>query len=74
MVAQVILWSASLYAAVGILFAAYFVTVGCGRMDPAARGTPIGVRLLLFPGAAALWPVLFAKCARGRGSSSASSH
>ena len=74
MPAQVIPWVVAAYAAIGIVFAAYFVTAGCGRIDPTARGAPIGVRLLLLPGAAALWPLLLYKCIRGMGSVPVSSH
>jgi len=51
------------YIGLGLLFALAFVTVGAPRLDPAARGMPVGVRLLLLPGAAALWPVLLWKWA-----------
>jgi hypothetical protein len=74
MIADLILWTAAGYAALGLAFAAYFVTVASGRLDPAARGTPVGVRLLLVPGAAALWPLLLRKCVRGMGGPPKPSH
>ncbi len=46
------------YAGIGVLFAVAFVTIGAGRLDPNAVGGPIGFRLLILPGAAALWPYL----------------
>ncbi len=46
------------YAVVGFLFAVVFVTIGVARIDDAARSPTFGFRLLIFPGAAALWPVL----------------
>jgi membrane protein implicated in regulation of membrane protease activity len=46
------------YGALGVLFALAFVTVGVGRVDPAARGATRGFRLLIFPGVVALWPLL----------------
>jgi hypothetical protein len=49
------------YAAAGVLFATAFVTVGVGRIDPAARGAPLGFRVLIFPASAALWPLLVIK-------------
>lgn len=63
-VAQVILAALGLYALLGLAFATVFVAVGIGRIDPAARGASLAVRLLLFPGSAALWPVLLARWAR----------
>jgi hypothetical protein len=47
-----------LYLAAGLVFAAWFVTAGVGRISPAARGTGWGFRLLIVPGSAALWPLL----------------
>jgi len=46
------------YAALGVLFALAFVTKGIGRIDPVAKGTRAGFRLIVFPGTAALWPLL----------------
>ncbi len=45
------------YAVVGLLFGAAFVTVGVDRVDPVAKGSAVGFRLLILPGVAALWPV-----------------
>lgn len=49
------------YAGVGAAIGAAFVLFGAGRVDPAARGASWGVRLLLWPGAAALWPWIIAR-------------
>lgn len=49
------------YAGIGLVFALAFVAVGAAHIDPAARGMPWSVRLLLLPGAAALWPLLCIK-------------
>jgi hypothetical protein len=57
-VAQTILIIVAAYAVVGVLFAVPFVAFGAGRIDPAARSTPLGFRLLILPGAAALWPLM----------------
>jgi hypothetical protein len=54
------------YATLGALFAAVFVTRGVGRIDHAAAGAPLSFRLLIFPGVAALWPLMLAKWARAR--------
>ncbi|MFM1855683.1 MAG: hypothetical protein RLZ83_992 [Pseudomonadota bacterium] len=54
------------YLGLGFLFALAFVTWGAPRLDPAARGMPASVRLLLIPGAAALWPLLLWKWAARR--------
>ena len=55
----------ALYAGAGVLFALWFVSTAIHRMDPAAAGSSLAFRLLMFPGAAALWPFLLARY-RGR--------
>ena len=55
------------YAAFGLLFAAVFVTWGIGRIDPAAKGSGIGFRLIVLPGVVALWPLLLKRWIRARG-------
>lgn len=54
--AQIVLLVALAYAVCGLLLAVPFVTFGVGRIDEAARGAPAGFRLLILPGAVALWP------------------
>ncbi len=54
------------YLAVGAAFAAAFVWRGAGRLDANARGASWGFRILILPGAAALWPILLAAWARRR--------
>ena len=46
------------YLAVSALFALPFVLFGAARVDPAARGGTWGFRVLILPGAVALWPLL----------------
>jgi len=55
-----------LYALLGALFALGFVTVGVQRIDPAAKGSGVGFRLLIFPGSVALWPLLLKRWAGGQ--------
>jgi hypothetical protein len=69
-VAQTILAVAAAYLACGFVFGVAFVTVGVGRVDPDARGTSVGFRLLILPGTTALWPLLakrWAAASRGGG-------
>jgi hypothetical protein len=44
----------ALYAAIGLLTALAFVVSGVTRVQPA--GVSLGARILILPGAAALWP------------------
>ena len=65
-VAQWIVNLAMAYAAIGLLFAVIFVVIGVERIDASAKGAPIFFRLLILPGAAALWPVLLGRWLRGQ--------
>lgn len=65
---NLLLLAVALYALLGVVFGLVFVTAGVSRVDSAAKGGPIGFRLLIFPGSAALWPVLLVKWLRaGKG-------
>ncbi len=56
--AQLFVGLLSVYALAGIIFAAAFVIVGIGRVDPVAQHAPWGFRLIILPGAAVFWPLL----------------
>lgn len=58
--AQIISIILAAYFSAGILFALWFVTFRIGDFDPAARGTGIFFRFLIFFGAAAMWIVIAA--------------
>jgi len=49
------------YTGIGLLFAIAFLTVGISQVDPDSKGSGIGFRLIILPGVAALWPVLFTR-------------
>jgi hypothetical protein len=65
-VAEGIVAAAELYALAGAVFALWFVTKGAPLLDPAAGTGSAGLRLLLLPGAAALWPFLLMRCREKR--------
>jgi hypothetical protein len=56
--AQTLLILLGLYFGLGLLFGLAFVLKGVGVIDPVARSGTLGFRLLIFPGAIALWPIL----------------
>ena len=56
-----------IYLSVGIVFAIAFVWKGGGKIDPSAQEGTIGFRLLILPGAAALWPILARRWLDGAG-------
>ncbi len=53
-----LVWAAKAYLLVGVVFAAWFVSRGAGRLDRAAASGTAGFKLLVLPGAAVLWPYL----------------
>ena len=60
-------WFANLligYLALGILFAMAFATAGIGRVDPVAKDSGVGFRLIIFPGVVAMWPWLLKRWIR----------
>lgn len=54
------------YAVVGMLFAVVFVTTWIHRFDSLSKSSGIGFRLIVFPGAAVLWPALLSSLLRQR--------
>jgi hypothetical protein len=65
-IAQWIVNLAMIYTVLGLVFALVFVAFGVGRIDSAAKGSPLTFRLLIFPGAAALWPLLLKRWLSGQ--------
>jgi len=51
----------TVYALIGAVFAIAFVMRGIDSVDEVARSSGIGFRLIVIPGAAALWPLLLRK-------------
>jgi membrane protein implicated in regulation of membrane protease activity len=58
LVATLLVGALYLYGIAGSVFAIAFVTIGVKRIDSQAIGSGVGFRFLIFPGAAALWPIL----------------
>jgi hypothetical protein len=66
-VAAVILGSIGIYLSVGLVVAVTLAVGGLGRIDPQAREGTLGFRLLVLPGAIALWPLLLRRWRAGTG-------
>jgi hypothetical protein len=62
---RILAWVLGSYAAAGAVFAVAFAALGVTRLDPSARGASLGFRLLILPGATALWPLLLRRWLRG---------
>jgi hypothetical protein len=54
------------YGLAGAVFAVAFVLFGIHRIDPVAGHATVGFRLIVMPGAAALWPLLLGRWLRTR--------
>ncbi len=61
--AETLVMTLGIYALIGMLVGLIYLFGGAGRIDPAARGKglPLRVRLLIFPGIAGLWPLMLTK-------------
>ena len=62
--AEVLVDALTAYGLVGLVFAVAFVTMGIQRVDSVAEHAPLGFRLIVLPGAAALWPLLLVRWLR----------
>ena len=60
---MILLEALAAYAVIGSFIAIPFVVFGISRVMPRASVTP-GARLLLLPGAVALWPLVLARWLR----------
>jgi hypothetical protein len=63
---MILLEALAAYGVIGIVIAPVFVVFGIPRVMPHASAT-IGARLILVPGAAALWPLVLARWLKSRG-------
>lgn len=59
-----LLYAVSAYAALGLLFALPFVSIGVTRVLEPPRPVTMAARLLILPGTIVLWPVVLMKWVR----------
>ena len=62
--AEFLVGGLAVYGLAGAVFATAFVTAGIQRVDPGAEHAPVTFRLIVMPGAAALWPFLLVRWIR----------
>jgi hypothetical protein len=65
MIAAIFLFTLGIYLTTGFLFSLAFVIFGVGKIDSHAVHGSWGFRVLIVPGAAALWPILVRRWIRG---------
>ena len=63
---MIVLIALALYAATGVAVAAAFVVFGVARVLPEPAPVTVGARILIFPGAAALWPYVLVRWLKAR--------
>ena len=57
----------ALYGAIGVVTALAFVIFGVTRVLPEPAPVSLGARILILPGAAALWPYVLVRWLKARG-------
>ena len=65
-VGALLLFGLALYVAAGLVTAVAFVIFGVTRVLPQPMPVTVGARILLVPGAAALWPYVLLRWLRSR--------
>ena len=63
-VAEVLVDALTAYGLTGAVFAVAFVMMGIQRVDSVAEHAPLGFRLIVLPGVAALWPLMLVRWLR----------
>ena len=63
---MILLYVLGLYVFAGLVIAAAFVTFGVTQVLPHQPSVTVGARILLLPGAAALWPYVLTRWLEAR--------
>jgi hypothetical protein len=66
LIAMILLYGLSLYALLGAVTGVAFVIFGLSRVLPHAATMTAGARILILPGAAALWPYVLMRWLQAR--------
>jgi hypothetical protein len=61
MILEIILTFLATYFLCGFIFAIIFIIKGIIKIDENARGSSIGFRIIIIPGAIVFWPLLLKK-------------
>jgi hypothetical protein len=63
---MILLFGLALYGLVGLVTAVAFVSFGVTQVLPPSATVTLGARMLLLPGAAALWPCVLVRWLQSR--------
>jgi hypothetical protein len=64
---MILLYALELYLLIGLATALAFVSFGIARVLPHGMTASLGARLLIIPGAVALWPYVLMRWLQARG-------
>ena len=64
-VAQIIVWLAIVYLALGVIFGVYFVISRIGDFDETAKSAGYGFKLIILFGTVPFWPLIAWRMMRG---------
>ncbi|MEO1135929.1 MAG: hypothetical protein AAFW68_04845 [Pseudomonadota bacterium] len=64
--AQMIVYFAALYFAIGAVVGLIFLALGVSRLDAAAKGAGVFFRVTIFAGCAVLWPYIVLRWLSGK--------
>ena len=70
LIIEIFLGTLAFYAVFGLLFGLYFLFAGAAKIDPLLGESKKGVRILLFPGIIATWPLFVKKALKSKSSNS----
>lgn len=61
---ELILLVLGIYLLLGLIFGLFFLVKGMHKIDETASDASLGFKLIVFPGIALLWPIMFFKWSR----------
>ncbi|MBO3700282.1 hypothetical protein [Roseivirga sp. E12] len=64
-IATILLLLLALYVLIGIVFYFPFIKKGVHKIDEGVKDAPKFMKVLIFPGTVALWPILLKKVKKG---------
>ena len=64
-IVSIALLAAGVYVLIGIVFYFPFIRKGVHTFDDGVKSAPLFMKILIFPGTVALWPILLKKWRKG---------
>ena len=64
-IVSIMLMLAGVYLLVGIVFYFPFIRKGVHHFDDGVKSAPLFMKIMIFPGTVALWPILLKKWRKG---------